>query len=349
MQTKSPPWFRLYSEVLSDRKIQRICHTTQQPKALVIGVWTVILSLASESPERGKLIISEGLPVTFDEVAFEAGLDCDTCQAIINAFISTNMLQVVDNIYEVSQWNARQFASDNVSERVARHRERKKQAGNDTGKKGKVIIDEYTQRSRNVTSNNTVTPPESESESDKDKESLSATPTPAIPSKKAKDKIASPKEQGLFLILARLCRITLNPAPTPKQVGQLDDTVKALTGVIKDRTFFAVKFETYWTTVDWRGKQGQPPTPPQIREVYGDYCYWLEHGEKRLTNANGQPPPQTASLTPEQMAAMRALNEEHQAAVTETTQRVNGLLAAGVSAAGVDVDRELRKPVRKNA
>ena len=44
------PWFRFYSETLRDRKLERIARVTGQPRALIIGVWVTILSLANDSP-----------------------------------------------------------------------------------------------------------------------------------------------------------------------------------------------------------------------------------------------------------------------------------------------------------
>jgi len=31
------PWFRFYNETLSDRKLMRVCRTTQLPKMVVLG------------------------------------------------------------------------------------------------------------------------------------------------------------------------------------------------------------------------------------------------------------------------------------------------------------------------
>ena len=73
----SPPWFRFYSEALNDRKILRICRETGQPKALVIGVWTTILALGSDSPQRGLLLFTEDIPLTLGDLAIETGLDDD--------------------------------------------------------------------------------------------------------------------------------------------------------------------------------------------------------------------------------------------------------------------------------
>lgn len=104
----------------------------------------------------------------------------------------------------------------------------------------------------------------------------------------APKKVASPEQNKLFLILAGLCHVDLKVA-TDKQIGQLDQAAKALIKTVEDSDQFKDKFGVYWLTVDWRGKQGQPPTPAQIREVYGDYSHWLEHGQqaRKDTASNG--------------------------------------------------------------
>lgn len=168
---KAPPWFRVYGDILSDRKLARVCAITKQPKVVIIGFWTVMLAMASESPERGQLLISEGLPITFDEIAHETGLPDEVCEAIIRAFISLNMIQVGDDTYIVSNWDKRQFKSDNVNERVKQYRDRKKQMV--LGQYDEIIGnsgERYTPPTdkKDVTLPATLpeTPPESESEAE---------------------------------------------------------------------------------------------------------------------------------------------------------------------------------------
>ena len=67
------PWLRLYWETRTDAKIARVCLKTQQPKVVVLGLWTILMCYAGESPDRGKLLISDDLPLTAEDIAFEAG------------------------------------------------------------------------------------------------------------------------------------------------------------------------------------------------------------------------------------------------------------------------------------
>lgn len=118
------PWFRLYSEVLSDRKIARICRETSLPKVVVIGFWTVVLAIANESPKRGHLLISDGLPITTEELADEIGLEIQETSTLIEKFTQLNMLCLDGQCLIVSHWDNRQFPSDSSTERTKRYRER---------------------------------------------------------------------------------------------------------------------------------------------------------------------------------------------------------------------------------
>ncbi len=122
------PWFRLYSEVLDDKKIKRICRATSFNKATVLGVWVTLLALANESDDRGSLEISAGIPYEVSDIAFETELPDDQVDTLMKLFERYDMLSY-DNKkgWHIANWDGRQFKSDNVSERVAKHRERKAQ------------------------------------------------------------------------------------------------------------------------------------------------------------------------------------------------------------------------------
>jgi len=121
----SMPWFRFYSEALNDRKITRAVRMSGQPKATVIGVWTTLLCLSNESPERGRLLISDDMWLTDEEIQAETGLDPVAYGKIIQAFQKLNMISVSAGM-EILNWNDRQFPSDNSTARVKEWREKKR-------------------------------------------------------------------------------------------------------------------------------------------------------------------------------------------------------------------------------
>ena len=122
------PWFRIYTELKDDPKIKRAMRLSGQPKYAIIGVWTTLLCLAGASPERGRLLISAEMPYTEEELFDECGIDPETGAAILAVLLDLRMLDNQDGTYIIVAWDKRQFDSDNSTERVRKHRARKRAA-----------------------------------------------------------------------------------------------------------------------------------------------------------------------------------------------------------------------------
>lgn len=158
-----PQWFRFYSETTTDRKIDRICRATGQPKMVIVGAWVVALSLANDSPVRGALLLTEDHPFTLADLAAELGTSEDVAQAIIDQFVSFRMMHLEGNVYWITNWGKRQFASDDSGERVRRFRERRVAERNgDETLRGRDSSAPEQSRDRAETDNRT----ETESEAD---------------------------------------------------------------------------------------------------------------------------------------------------------------------------------------
>jgi len=121
------PWFRLYSELLTDRKITYTARMTGQSRVVVVGTWAGLLCLANDSPERGTLLLAPGMPYTVEDLAEEVGTDTETCAQLIEAFETLQMLTQNDGVWYITQWQSRQFQSDDSTARVQAWRERKAQ------------------------------------------------------------------------------------------------------------------------------------------------------------------------------------------------------------------------------
>ena len=122
------PWFRFYSETINDRKIARIAVLTNQPKALVVGVWATVLALANDSPRRGTLMIAQGQWLTLDEIQAETGLDSVTFDNIMAGFMDMGMIHDASPNHKghlvVTNFHRRNFKSDSSTERVRKYRAR---------------------------------------------------------------------------------------------------------------------------------------------------------------------------------------------------------------------------------
>lgn len=141
---KTMPWFRVYSEVLDDRKIKRIRKDTGQGKAIILGLWISLLSLANESPERGKLLISPGIPYTLEDIASETDIETEILDRLITEFRKLEMING-DGVMEIKNWNNRQFKSDNSTERVKKSRMKNSNVDVTETKRYKSVIDTDTE------------------------------------------------------------------------------------------------------------------------------------------------------------------------------------------------------------
>jgi hypothetical protein len=118
-------WFRFYSEAVRDPKIRRISRLVGKDPATVLGVWTILLSMASESRERGRLLLGD-IPVSLPDIDDMAGFETSL---VIEAMLDLGMLAKDADCYIIPAWGKRQFTSDSSTERVRKLRERSSNSG----------------------------------------------------------------------------------------------------------------------------------------------------------------------------------------------------------------------------
>jgi hypothetical protein len=126
------PWFRLYVDVLNDKKLGRVARLLNISYIHALGYWTAILCLANDSPTRGTLLYSETEPLRYEDVAETFHVTPDETKLIIDAFLSAELLVPSESKggspWSVAGWSKRQYQSDSSTERVRKHRQ-KKQSG----------------------------------------------------------------------------------------------------------------------------------------------------------------------------------------------------------------------------
>jgi len=106
------PWFRLYSEFAHDPKVQMLSEAMQRRYVMLLC-----------------LKCSETLETLHEtELAFQLRLDETELLETKKLFISKNF---IDKNWNILNWNKRQFVSDSSTMRVRKHRDKKKQVGND--------------------------------------------------------------------------------------------------------------------------------------------------------------------------------------------------------------------------
>lgn len=299
------PWYRFYNETLSDKKIKRVCRDTGQCKALVIGAWATILALASESPERGLLLISDDIELTAEEIRDETGLDIPTFDALIAGFKQYGMLKITDGCWEISNWHKRQFQSDNSTERVRRHRQKvavtETSRGNASGNNDETLPKRFS----NVIDTDTEEDTDTEAEGEGEKSGATAPAHPPATSPRFQPVPESAKKRKKIDAL-------LAPSPMPEMVATAPlamTMMQAVTGHWpgdNNREFLEEQLgakpdeAALKKAVKLWNAAGNKPTN------YGGICEWYKEilrdpgwtPQARFKNGHGKPEPAKSVSTP---------------------------------------------------
>lgn len=285
------PWLRLYSEIANDKKITRICLKTKQSKALVLGVVTMLLCMANESPERGKLLISKGIPYTTDEILFECGLG-EEGKSVIEAFLELGILHLDGDTFTLINWEKRQAPSGDSTERTRRYRERKQQRernGNAT--------EPSQERHGDVT---LMTHKEEDKESDKESKPTNNKP------------IADPEKwnnTNKKIVGDKFFELTQLKKPTNKK------TVGAWWGWLYEIFEIAGKDAAETCRImaivveNMRTKPLPISSPKSLVNLSRTVASGQELSGEYRNNGPARASPQTPTLTPEQQAIVNRLNE----------------------------------------
>lgn len=107
-------WFRFYSEALDDPKVQRL------PGDL-FKAWVNLLCLANDGTPRGTL-------PSIEDIGFRLRLTPAKTRAIVDDLVSRGLIDADGETLQPHNWSDRQAKSDNVAERVQKHRAKQQEA-----------------------------------------------------------------------------------------------------------------------------------------------------------------------------------------------------------------------------
>jgi len=163
-------WFRLYPEIRRDPKIRRLSPDER-------WLWIVILCIASDSPERGKLLISEDLPYEVMDISDEAAMSVDTVENGLKRLQKLNLIEQDESgVFYIPKWEDRQY--DNPSDTPSATRERKRKSR----EKQKAVKKESQQSHDDVTNGHDIeTEAEAEADTESDTELKDATAASIAP------------------------------------------------------------------------------------------------------------------------------------------------------------------------
>lgn len=125
-------WFRFYSEVLHDPKVQKLT-----PE--LFKVWVNVLCLASEH---------DGILPSLDDVAFALRADIQSVSSAFHALEKAGLLDNKSGRYSPHNWKKRQFKSDTSTERVKRFRNGRKDVTETAPEQIQSRADTETEESR---------------------------------------------------------------------------------------------------------------------------------------------------------------------------------------------------------
>jgi len=237
-------WFRFYTEAISDKKLRRIARDNNESMAHVIGVWTIVLAMASDSPQRGKLLISDDVPATIDDIADAAG--CNVTATFQKLLVTGLVTVTCNNVYEVPAWDKRQFDSDNSTKRVQELRERRKSAKKDEN-------ETLQQRSGNAPDTDTDTDTEGVNKVTKKR-------APKKPSESDLPPELAAQFHDMFAAICETCE--LSPRVNPSKTGGHAKTLLRA-GYTPEQVR---GFKAWWQSDQWRLEHTPVPTVAKMIE-----------------------------------------------------------------------------------
>lgn len=111
------PWFRYYVETFTDMDFRAMPYAHRL-------VWNAVMGLARSSPVAGALLDKASDAVTDAYLADFAAVKLSEAQAALRRFTALGWVRRDDGVLVVVNWDKRQFESDDVTSRTAKHRSR---------------------------------------------------------------------------------------------------------------------------------------------------------------------------------------------------------------------------------
>ena len=181
-------WFRVYNEILDDPKVAKMDGET-------FRCFIYLLAISSEQETNGIINMS-----VFD-ISWRIRVPINTLEAAIAYFLENNILVKKDDSFVITNWKKRQFASDNVGQRVKRYRE--KQCNVTSNVSGNVIEAEAD------TEADTEAEAEQKQSEDEKKTAFMNNLKNALD--KTKDRYPLPKDQQAILVFVQASIHNKNP------------------------------------------------------------------------------------------------------------------------------------------
>lgn len=123
-------WIKIVTDIFDNRKIRQI-ESLPDGDAIIV-IWMKLLCLAGDTNDHGMIYFTQDIPYTEQMLSNLFNRPLATIQFALKMFEQFEMITIVDNILQISNWEKYQNIEglDRIREqtrkRVERHRERKK-------------------------------------------------------------------------------------------------------------------------------------------------------------------------------------------------------------------------------
>lgn len=155
-------WIKITTDVFDDEKILLI---ESMPSAdSIITIWFKLLILAGKQNNNGVFMMSNKLPFTDEMLATIFRRDLNTVRLALKTFEEFGMIEVVDNVITIPNWNKHQ-----TLDAYEKKKERDRLYQQNRRKKQKNLIE---QKSLDKSSYVSVSDREEDKEEDKEKENI---------------------------------------------------------------------------------------------------------------------------------------------------------------------------------
>lgn len=155
-------WIKITTDVFDDEKILLI---ESMPSAdSIITIWFKLLILAGKQNNNGVFMMSNKLPFTDEMLATIFRRDLNTVRLALKTFEEFGMIEVVDNVITIPNWNKHQ-----TLDAYEKKKERDRLYQQNRRKNQKNLIE---QKSPDKSSDVVVSDKEEEKEEDKEKENI---------------------------------------------------------------------------------------------------------------------------------------------------------------------------------
>ena len=123
-------WIKIVTNIFDNRKIKQI--ETLPDGDTIIIIWFKLLCLTGQINDKGLVYLTQEVPYTEEMLSTEFNRPLKTIQLAMRTFQSFGMIEIIDNIYHISNWENYQNVEgmekirEQTRKRVAKYREKQK-------------------------------------------------------------------------------------------------------------------------------------------------------------------------------------------------------------------------------